>query len=310
MTGLAGDIVATVAYADVMDFPLTGFEIWKYLMATGDDTDSRGPVNLDAVLAALQTEEVKKRLVSDRGWFALRGRSELFEQRWIRERRSEIRMKRIRGLGRVLRFVPFVRMVALTGSVAMKNAKRGSDWDMLIVLRAGHIWMGRIVVSGVLHLIGRRRWGRHTRDRACLNFWITSESLEIPLKDWFSSWEYSTLIPLFGAREFRRFRMENRWIARFRPQYQPTTLVSRWCVGETWLSRIVRDIGEVILGDAWLERKIGEWQRRKIAANPKTQWPGSLIVADDRTLIFLPKPRGPKIFEKFKRRVSEIEAIV
>ena len=204
MTGLSRDIVATVAYYDAMDFPLTGFEIWKYLMATGEEKDR---VSLEVVLATLETEEIKKRLVSDRGWYAVRGREDLFDKRWTRERRSEIKMKRIQKLAQVLRWVPFVRMVALTGSVAMKNAKRDSDWDMLISVRAGHIWMGRVLVTGVLHLIGKRRWGTHHRDRACLNFWITSESLEITLKDWFSSHEYTTLVPVYGAHEYRRFRM-------------------------------------------------------------------------------------------------------
>ncbi len=309
MTGLARDMVATVAYADVMDFPLTGFEVWKYLMAT-DDPESKESVSLGAVLTALGTEEIQKRLVSERGWYALRGREELFEKRSARERRSEIKMKRIQGVARILRFVPFVRMVALTGSVAMKNAKRDSDWDLLISLRPGHIWMGRFLVTAVLQLAGKRRWGKHTRDRACLNFWVTSESLEITLKDWFSSHEYSAMIPLFGAREYRRFREANQWIARFRPAYQPTALVSRWCVADGWLARLVRDSGEVLLGDRWLEQRLGAWQRRKIEANPKTQWTGSVIVADDQQLIFLPKPRGPKVFEKFKRRLSEVEARV
>ena len=307
MNQLSRDIVETVAYYDAMDFPLTGFEIWKYLMATGERQEQ---VSLGAVLAALETEEIKKRLGSDRGWYAVRGREDLFEKRWIHERRSEIKMKHIQKLAKVLRWVPFVRMVALTGSVAMKNAKRGSDWDMLIVLRAGHIWMGRVLVTGVLHLIGKRRWGKHHRDRACLNFWITSESLEISLKDWFSSHEYSTMVPLYGTREYRRFRMANRWIIRFRPQYRPTRLISQWCVVDRWYIRVIRDIGEIVLGDRWLEKKLGEMQKKKIEANPKTKWAGSLIIANDQALVFLPKPRGPKIFEKFKRRSSEIEAMV
>jgi predicted nucleotidyltransferase len=307
MQGLNKDILSTIAYADVMGLALTPFEVWKYLMATNREEEHQVCVRLGAVMEALQTEELQQRVVILRGVCVLRGRERLTETRWPREYRSLRAIKRARRLARILRAVPFVRMVALTGSVALKNARRGSDWDLLISLRAGHIWMGRVLVTGVLQLLGKRRHGRYTHDRACLNYWITSRSLEITLKDWFASQEYMTLIPLFGVSEYQHFRWQNRWIGRFRPQYTLTRLVPRWCLMDTRLARAMRDMGEILLGDPWLERWVGRLQQAKIAANPKTHVPGSLVSADDQALIFLPRPQGPKIFERFKQRLSEIE---
>ena len=39
----------------------------------------------------------------------------------------------------VLRFVPFVRMIGVTGGLAMKNANAKSDWDLLLVIKYGKI---------------------------------------------------------------------------------------------------------------------------------------------------------------------------
>ncbi len=308
MNGLHKNILSTVAYYDAMDFPPTVFEIWKHLMAT-DQTDS-GAVGLGAVVAALETEELQRRITETDGFYALAGSEALVAKRRPREVRSLAALKGMHRLAGWLRYVPFVRMVAATGSVAMRNARQGSDWDLLISVRPGHIWMGRLLVTGFLQLIGKRRHGRHTRDRACLNFWVTSESLEITLKDWFSSHEYATVVPMFGAGEYRRFRASNTWISRFRPNFQPTGLIPLWCLPDTRITRFIRDIGEVLLGDRWVERQLGEWQKRKIIANPKTSWQGSLVSANDHVLMFLPKPRGPKIFAKFKQRLSELEARV
>ena len=308
MTGFDRDIVATVAYYDTMDFPLTVFEIWKHLMAT--DISASGNVGLGDIVAALDTEELRRRVRETEGFYTFAGRELLVAKRRPRERRSLVALKRIQRLVGWLRFIPFVRMVASTGSVAMRNARQGSDWDLFISVRPGHIWMGRLLVTGFLQAIGKRRHGKYTRDRACLNFWVTSESLEITLKDWFSSHEYVMLVPMFGAGEYRRFRASNVWISRFRTHFQPTGLVPFWCLPDTGFARFIRDIGEVFLGDPWIERRLGVWQQEKILANPKTAWQGSLVSANDRVLMFLPKPRGPKIFAKFKQRLSELEARV
>lgn len=308
MRSLTRAILETVTYYDVMDFPLTAFEVWKYLILT--DKDSSGdPVRLGDVEAVLDTEEIRKRIVSSHGFYYLRDREDLVSKRLSRARRAVSYIKRVRRLARLLRYVPFVRMVGLTGSVAMKNAKRGSDWDLFISLRPGHIWTGRMLVAATLQLVGKRRHGRHVRERACLNYWVTSDSLEITMKDLFSSHEYVALVPLYGEEEYRTFRLRNAWIRAFRPQYAPTGLAPLWCLGDSRTATLIRSAGERLFSMAWLERALSRAQRYKIERNPKTSWAGSLIMADDRTLVFLPKPRGPRVFEKFKRRLGELESM-
>lgn len=304
MKPLSRTILETVAYYDVMGFPLTAFEVWKYLM-TADDGRPKDPVGLGEVCSTLGSEDLRRHVSSSRGMYCLHGREHLVERRLARLRRSVAYTKQVRRIGRMLRFVPFVRMIGLTGSVAMRNARKGSDWDLFIVLASGHIWLGRLLVSGILQLSGKRRHGKHVHERACLNFWVTSDSLEIPFKDLFSSHEYVSLVPIYGPEEYRRFRSENAWIRRFRPQYSPTRLISLWCLADTSVSFRFRRAGEWLLAALPIERPLGRLQQAKIARNPKTHLPGSAVIADDRMLIFLPKPHGPRVFEKFKRRLAE-----
>jgi predicted nucleotidyltransferase len=310
MNTLPKDILATVAYYDVFDYPLTGFEVWKYLLRADTDGSEADPVALADVLKALEGEGVRRHLENFQGLYFLRGRKKLVRRRLSAGKAAVSKLRRVRRLAFWLRFVPYVRMVALTGSLAMKNSGPESDWDMLIVLRPGHIWTGRTLVTGFLHLIGKRRHGSKTRDRACLNYWITSDSLEIVTKDLFSSNEYFFLVPLFGGTEFRRFQLKNRWIRRFRPQYGVSELSHCLETDDSLPARVVRDIGEILFSDRLVERGLAAWQKRKIAANPKTRLPGSLVEATDRALIFLPQPQGPAVFEAFKRRMSESESSV
>jgi hypothetical protein len=73
-----------------------------------------------------------------------------------------------------------------------------------------------------------------------------------------------------------------------------------------------QSIGEHLwnAADRWfhLERTLSALQREKIAANPKSALPGSLIVADDDALIFLPKPQGPQVFASYRSRLAELSA--
>jgi hypothetical protein len=133
--------------------------------------------------------------------------------------------------------------------------------------------------------------------------------LEIITKDLFSSNEYFFITPFFGFNEFQKFQEKNLWIRRFRPQYAVASSANISCVRDIRVAKIVRDIGEIILSDPLLERVLRRVQKKKIASNPKTQYIGSLIEATDKALIFLPKPQGPKVFEQFKQRLSEMEII-
>jgi hypothetical protein len=307
MSTLSKNILATVAYYDVFEYPLTLFELWQYLLNQfPEDRGSDARVSLDDVMKALETEVLQKNIENFQGMSFLRGRKKLVRQRLLREKLSLNKMK---GVSRVvfwLRFIPFVRMIALTGSLAMKNSTSLGDWDLLIVLRKGHIWTGRFLVTGLLWLFDKKRHDEEVADRVCLNYWITSSSLEIMTKDLFSSHEYFFCVPLFGFATFQKFRASNQWIRRFRPQYRVPMNAHLGCQEDDLITRWVRSSWEIFLSDEWIEYKLSKWQYEKIMCNPKTHLMGSFIEANDAMLIFLPQPQGPRVFDAFKQRLSEM----
>ncbi len=306
MTYLLGkNIVATVTYYDVLDFPLTAFEVWKHLLEY-DRTEhtETAPVTLPVVWQLLHSEHLSAKIAEQDGFYFLKGREALVPARISREKLSVRKLKGMRRLARVLAYVPYVRMIGATGSLAMKNGEQGSDWDMFVVLRAGKIWMGRTVLTLFLHAIGKRRHGRKINDRACLNYFVTDENLEIATKDLFSAHEYRFLIPLLSFPLFQIFEIKNRWIKHYKPNFALTLLPCLWLVRETTRAQRVRTALERILNMLTLEPWLASWQKEKIARNPKTFLEGSLIEASDQSLVFLPRPRGPRVFQAFKERLS------
>jgi len=302
---LGKNILATVTYYDVMNFPLTFFEIWKHLVEHDRENVSRNQeISLQTVWNFLATGQLSSKISEKNGMYFLIGRESLVDDRIRSEKISVAKLKRMKGLARILAYVPYLRMLGATGSLAMKNGVRGSDWDMFVVLQSGKIWIGRTILTLFLQCIGKRRHGKKIHDRACLNYFVTDNTLEIGTKDLFSAHEYRFLIPLLSFSAFQNFEIKNRWIKLYKPNFAPTCIPSLWLVKESKFALRVRGEIEKFFNLLHLETWLSSWQKEKIERNPKTHIEGSLIEANDEALIFLPRPRGPRVFQKFKERLN------
>ena len=305
---IAKDVLATVAYYDGLEYPLTAFEIWKYLMrADYCETEYGQPqtVRLNEILLALENEKVREFVEKKNGFYFLKGREELVEEKIERGKISAIKIKKLQKVVWWLRFVPFVRMVGVTGTLSMKNAEAKSDWDVLIVLEKDHIWTGRTLVTIFLQLFGKRRYDKKTTDRVCLNYYLTTKSLEIVTKDLFSASEYFFLFPLFGEKTYRSFQLRNQWIRKIKPQYTAAEILPLQLLAETKISQKIQKAGEFCLQSLKLERWLEKLEKNRILKNPKTYQEGSMIRFSDEALIFLPSPHGPSLFEKFKEKIAQ-----
>lgn len=303
---LGKNILATITYYDVLNYPLTSFEIWKHLIMHDRDQESMcsQPSRLGDSIRLLVSGHFSSKIDEKNGFYFLRGRESLVTARIQAEKLSVRKLKRMRSLARLMACVPYIHMLGATGSLAMKNGEKGSDWDMFVVLRSGKIWLGRTLITVFLQSIGKRRHGNKINDRACLNYFITDDNLKIGTKDLFSAHEYRFLIPLFNFKLFQIFELKNAWIREYKPNFFLTVLPSSWGITEHHLIGYIRNALERFFNLFDVEQWLATWQKEKIRRNPKTSLEGSLIEAHDRALIFLPRPQGPRIFQKFKERLG------
>lgn len=309
---IRNNIVATIAYYDVFEYPLSAFEVWKYLLDAEYFEDKCDvSVTLEEIVAELERLTRKsigrKGAEEYRGFYYLPGRKKLVTERIRRNKLAVFKMKHLRSVVKLLRFIPYVRMVGVTGRLAMKNVWLGSDWDVLIVFKKGKIWTGRTLVTLVTQLLGKRRHRTKIRDRVCLNYFLASDALEIKTKDLFSANEYFFIFPLLDVgNTFHRFQLKNGWIRKFKPQYYVSDVANLKLLNDTLVSRLARSFWEVIFRPSKIEELLARWERRKIRHNPKTHQMGSMIEASDEALVFLPDPKGPKVFDKFKENMGKL----
>lgn len=299
---LPKNILSTISYYDILNFPLTSFEIWKYLLA------ERG-CTLGKIVEALEGNDLKNRIEEFRGFYFLEGRKDLVERRIQCDKNSAVKFEIAERAAWWLRFVPFVRMIAVTGTLAMKNCEKNSDIDFFVILQKSRIFTGRLLVTIIVHLLGRRRYGNKIKNRICLNYFITTDNLEIQRQDLFASNEYSFIYPIFGHNVFQKLCRTNLvWIKKSKPNWQaPDLKPARYFVDSSETSTAVQKALESLINLFWGDR-IESWQKRhqiaRIELNPLTKKPGAYIEYSDQNLIFLPVPQGVRIEEEYQKRLK------
>src|SRR5712691_1143470 len=130
--------IRTVAYAYVFDYPLHALEVHRYLHG------------IAATVEATEAALAKCSALSRRdGFYTLRGRESLVAVRGRRAARADRLWPAALTYGRVIAGLPFVRMVAVTGSLAWHNVDDEGDIDYMIVTEPGRLWVCRWLIAAV-----------------------------------------------------------------------------------------------------------------------------------------------------------------
>ena len=193
-------VFQTLAYADVFDYPLTAPEVYRYLPST--------KATLEQVLQALADKTHFSRVGE---YFTLRGREQIVE---TRKRRTEVAARlwpKAARYGRIIARLPYVRMVAVTGSLSMNNTDAGKDVDFMIVTAPNRLWTCRaltLLVARVAKLEGIS---------LCPNYLITTHALEFKERSLYVAHEVAQMIPISGLGIYEEIRCLNGWMEDYLP---------------------------------------------------------------------------------------------
>lgn len=196
-------MLLAVAYADVFDYPLTLAELQRYLIGVA--------ASPGAVAAALHNSDAAHFLDLNDGFVTLAGRSELVAVRRERMEYAALLWQQAIYYGKRIARMPFVRMVALTGALAMDNVKHGADIDYLIVTEPGRLWLCRALIVALVRLAAVRG------HLICPNYLLSERALQIPEQTLYTAHELAQMVPLAGIRTYTHMRLLNRWSDIFLP---------------------------------------------------------------------------------------------
>jgi hypothetical protein len=139
-----------------------------------------------------------------------RNRPDLPDLRRQREEASRAFLARHRRYLWLACRLPFVRMVALSGSVAHLNLDKGGDLDLFVVTRGRHAWSVTVALVVLAKLMRRRRV-------VCANFVMADTRLGFEPQDLFTASQLIHLRPLIGGDMHQSLLAANPFVYRFYP---------------------------------------------------------------------------------------------
>jgi hypothetical protein len=203
---LEWDILQTVAYADIFDYPMTIAEIHRYLIATS--------ATIEAVTDGIM--RLIGRYVADcEGYICLMGREKIIETRKRRAHIAQRLWEHAEHYGRVVGALPFVKMVAVTGSLAVDNTDKEGDIDLLIITAPKRLWLCRLLVIGIV-----KRGIKRDGITLCPNYFVTTNAMTITDRNPFTARELAQMVPLVGFDLYNDMRTLNNWSHEYFPNAQ------------------------------------------------------------------------------------------
>lgn len=300
---LSDRIFSTVRFFDLQDYPLTAFEIERYLISDkaylkdqlneqfelAEQSAHGMSVHFDTILAELETMSEEGDLVELNGFYCLPGREMIIAKRLRNYKYGLQRERRIRRYMRGVRHVPFVRGIGLVGSQALGLERSNSDIDLLVITDPEHMWTARVFLSAYFQLLGMRRHGKKITNRFCLNHYLSDIREMDRQKNLYTAMEYAKLRPLVYAPVMRAFQQANlSWINIFFPNVTVTEEV------DDYQSEIQRFLESLIrpLSGKWLENILGSLQRGRIKED-------KLVFVKEDELSFHPAGKHEQLLQQF-----------
>ena len=259
---LSGDeraIARSVLYASLFDYPLTLAQLRQSLIESA--------LTPTEILSTIARSQALQAVVEQRdGFFHAAGRDDLVSERRRREARSHAFLESHRFLLWLICALPYVRMVALSGSVAHLNLEGTGDLDLFIVTRGRRVWSVTVVAIVLAKLLGRRR-------TLCANYVVSDTQLRMDQEDLFTASQIIHLKPLVGVDVYDRLVAVNPFVMRLYPNFHRAFAMTAGITLRPvprplksvleWALTIPSALGEAFCRTAYrgyLRRRAGSWQ--------------------------------------------------
>ncbi|MBI5621058.1 hypothetical protein HY949_04710 [Candidatus Gottesmanbacteria bacterium] len=196
-------LLSAVSYADIFEYPLTDEElrIWTPFI-----------------------RRVSTRVVGDVKKTVLRHYPSIqnIETRRSRFLLSKTKWDRAKRVANLLRIIPTVKLVGVTGGLTRSNARQEDDIDLLIITSSKTLWVTRAMATILLDIFHLRRRPDEVNvsDLVCLNMFMSEDGLAVPVneRDLFAAHEVLLMTPLWDRDGvYEAFLKANLWVKKFLP---------------------------------------------------------------------------------------------
>ena len=138
--------------------------------------------------------------------------AKLWAIRKVGEKYSLEKFNKATEIVNLLKLIPTIEAVFLTGSVAVKNAKKNADVDLMIITSSNTAWLTRGVVFLFLKII------KKFKNPICPNIFLDLNHLEIKEKNLYTAHEVLQAKCLYDKNNIEKLWVQkNRWTKDYLP---------------------------------------------------------------------------------------------
>ena len=205
-------ILKTVFYADIFDYPLTEEEVYRFISPILKPREStRGDI-----------KKANGVIRHKDNFMFLKGQERLIGLRKKKEEHSRKKLLIAKRIASILKHIPTIKLVGVSGSVAIGNADKHHDIDFFIITSTGTLWFTRLLTTIAVELFGKRRRPGDTdvTDKICLNMFVDERFLAIAetRRNLYTAHDVCQLKVLFDRdNTYERFLAANEWVRKFLP---------------------------------------------------------------------------------------------
>ena len=211
---------STLLYHSIFDYPLTFDEIHRYLISEKIVSFSKLK---EAVKSLLKTGKI---LSSGEFFIPSSTVCRPSSLVLLRQRRKKISQKKIaiaKRASRIVSIIPWIKMVAITGALAMENSDDSDDIDLMIVCSKNRLWIVRPLVHLLVLFFFKSRkpttmsneQKTENNDNAlCFNLWVDEYAFEIPKnqRNLYTAHELAQMKPIINKDGiYEKMMAENIW---------------------------------------------------------------------------------------------------
>lgn len=222
-------IINTLRYHNLFDYPLNKLEIYQFLISNLEFRvkDSELKIKISNYLDKLEKKGI---VLKEDSLYCLKGREKIIGLRKQREKYSQEKIGIAKNIVQIIKVIPWIKFVGITGALAMDNARVDDDIDLLVITQDNRLWLTRLVIILILELIGKRRRPNNsnkqkairnkTKDKICLNMWLDESALSLleDRQNLFTAHEVIQMKPIWDKdRTYIKFITANLWVKDYLP---------------------------------------------------------------------------------------------
>lgn len=217
--------------------------------------------------------------------------------------------KRVNRYLKFLRWVPFLRMVAVCNNLSFGKAHANSDIDLFVVAKKGRLFIVRSLLTLILHILGVRRHGKSVTGRFCLSFFIDDSRLNLEdvalEKDIYLAFWIKSLLPILDDGVSKTFLQQNLWAQYFFEHEKDFVLDYSRLINEASLFK--RFFGKLLNGrfGDFFEYFLMGWQLKRARRKAEKFKTGSSFVIEKSMLKFHQLDRRPLYRDKWIKEFGE-----